>query len=161
MVRFELVTSLAHTLLYHYTTTSIMFILRFHSSCTITTAFRTREDRQPTSKFVAACPCPDGLMQDGTQEGNESYVISHRGARSRGYKRRARERERESLRAACLVCPACPRCPPCLRKALDIPFYRYKEMPSCTMGCSYVLTWLAEKRLEPCTRANVAVGEVP
>jgi hypothetical protein len=49
----------------------------------------------------------------------------------------------------------------CLRKAPDIPFYRYKEMPSCIMGCSYVLTWLAEKRLEPCTRANVAVGEVP
>jgi hypothetical protein len=54
-------------------------------------------------------------MQDGTQEGNEAYVISHRGARSRGYKRRerararARERERESLLAsvsACLVCPA-------------------------------------------------------
>jgi hypothetical protein len=34
-------------------------------------------------------------------------------------------------------------------------------MPSCTMGCSYVLTWLVEKRLEPCTRVNVAVGEVP
>jgi hypothetical protein len=34
-------------------------------------------------------------------------------------------------------------------------------MPSCTMGGSYVLTWLVEKRLEPCTRANVAVGEVP
>jgi hypothetical protein len=47
------------------------------------------------------------------------------------------------------------------RKALDIPFYRYKEMSSCTMGCSYVLTWLAEERLEPYTRANVAVGEVP
>jgi hypothetical protein len=31
--------------------------------------FWTREDRQPTSKFFAACPCPDGLMQDGTQEG--------------------------------------------------------------------------------------------
>jgi hypothetical protein len=46
------------------------------------------------------------------------------------------------------------------REALDIPFYRYKEMPSCTMGCSYVLSWLVEKRLEPCTRANVAVGEV-
>jgi hypothetical protein len=82
-----------------------------------------------------------------------------------------RERERESLRAACLVCPACPRRPTlsvlqrlpmtCLRKAMDIPFYRYKEMPSCTRGCSYVLSWLAEKRLEPCTRANVAVGEVP
>jgi hypothetical protein len=61
--------------------------------------FRTHEDRQPTSEFVDACPCPDGLMQDGTQEGNEAYVILHRGARSRGYKRceraRARERERE------------------------------------------------------------------
>jgi hypothetical protein len=30
-------------------------------------AFRTREDPQPTSEFVAACPCLDGLMQDGTQ----------------------------------------------------------------------------------------------
>jgi hypothetical protein len=77
-------------------------------------AFRTREDRQPTSEFVAACPCPDGLMQDGTQEGNEAYVISHRGAYSRGYKRRegARARAREGERApACvrlvyLVCPA-------------------------------------------------------
>jgi hypothetical protein len=29
------------------------------------------------------------------------------------------------------------------------------------MGCSYVLVWLAEKRLELCTRANVVVGEVP
>jgi hypothetical protein len=78
-------------------------------------AFRIREVRQPTSEFVAACPCPDGLMQDGIQEGNDAYVILHRGARSRGYKRRerararARARERESLRAsvsAYLVCPA-------------------------------------------------------
>jgi hypothetical protein len=38
-------------------------------------------------------------MQDGTQEGNEAYVILHRGARSRGYKHHVRERgrERESL----------------------------------------------------------------
>jgi hypothetical protein len=36
------------------------------------------------------------LMQDGTQEGNEAYVISHRGARSRGYKRCGRARTRES-----------------------------------------------------------------
>ena len=81
------------------------------------------------------------------------------------------ERERESLRAACLVCPAYPRRPTlsvlqhlsttCLRKALDIPFYRYKEMPSCTMGCSCELTWPSEKRLEPYTRANVAIEEVP
>jgi hypothetical protein len=32
-------------------------------------AFRTCEDRQPTSEFIAACPCPDGLMQNGTQAG--------------------------------------------------------------------------------------------
>jgi hypothetical protein len=30
--------------------------------------FWTREDPQPTSEFDAACPCPDGLMQDETQE---------------------------------------------------------------------------------------------
>jgi hypothetical protein len=32
-------------------------------------AFRSHEDPRPTSEFDAACPCPDGLMQDGTQEG--------------------------------------------------------------------------------------------
>jgi hypothetical protein len=97
---------------------------------------------------------------------------------------RERGREREGERVPARVClylsrlsclPLCQRlcvnvylCPceheplsTCLRKALDIPFYRYKGMPSCTMGCSYVLTWLTEKRLEPCTRANVAVGKVP
>jgi hypothetical protein len=86
-------------------------------------------------------------------------------ARERG---REREIERVSV-CVCLCLSRLPRLPLCqrlcvnvfLRKALDIPFYRYKEMPSYTMGCSYVLTWLAEKRLEPCTRANVAVGEVP
>jgi hypothetical protein len=95
------------------------------------------------------------------------------------------ERERESLCVPpvssappvldvqrCQYCNVCPRRPTCvhdvqrvsttcLRKALDIPFHRYKEMPSCTRGCSYVLLWLAEKRLEPCRRANVAVGEAP
>jgi hypothetical protein len=70
-------------------------------------AFRTREDRQPTSEFIAACPCPDGLMQDGTQAGgNEAYIILHQGARSRGYERRkrarARERERERERGSVL-----------------------------------------------------------
>jgi hypothetical protein len=30
--------------------------------------FWTHEDPQPTSEFVAACPCLDELMQDGTQE---------------------------------------------------------------------------------------------
>jgi hypothetical protein len=77
--------------------------------------------------------------------------------------------QRQRIVSTCL--PVCPRRPPspvlqrlsttCLRKALDIPFYIYKEMPSCTMGCSCVLTWLAGKCLEPYIRANVAVGEVP
>jgi hypothetical protein len=31
----------------------------------------------PTSKFVAACLCPDGLVRDGTQEGNEPCIILH------------------------------------------------------------------------------------
>jgi hypothetical protein len=56
-------------------------------------------DPQPTSKFYAACPCPDGLMQDETQglswfglrwpyfqqREDEAYIILHRGACSRGY----------------------------------------------------------------------------
>jgi hypothetical protein len=42
--------------------------------------------------------------------------------------------------------------------ALDIPFYRRKEMPNCTMGCSWELTWLAGKCPEPCTDNNVVVG---
>jgi hypothetical protein len=43
----------------YHLTTKILYV----------SAFRTREDRQPTSEFVVACPCPDGLMQDGTQAG--------------------------------------------------------------------------------------------
>jgi hypothetical protein len=74
-------------------------------------AFRTREDRQPTSKFVVVCPCPDGLMQDGTQEGNEAYVISHLGACSRGYKRRARARATNVVGVATCVRPV-NVCPP-------------------------------------------------
>jgi hypothetical protein len=31
--------------------------------------FWTHMDPQPTSEFYAACPCPDGLLQDETQEG--------------------------------------------------------------------------------------------
>jgi hypothetical protein len=56
---------------------------------------------------------------------------------------RGREREREAPLSACVhvnvsVCqrespPLCSNLPP-PREALDIPFYRYKEMPSCTMG---------------------------
>jgi hypothetical protein len=76
--------------------------------------------------------------------GDEAYRIVHRGAHSRGYKRRKRARARErgfglevrrlSLPPPCLSCSAClcssSPCvrAPCLRKALDVPLYRYKEM---------------------------------
>jgi hypothetical protein len=104
-------------------------------------------------------------MQDGTQEGNVAYVISHRGACSRGYKRRARERGRERPMLSVLshlptTSNVCPR--RALGRPWTSPFIDTRRCPaSYTRGCSYVLLWLAEKRLEPCRRANVAVGEVP
>jgi hypothetical protein len=140
--------------------------------------FRTREVRQPTSKFVVACPCPDGLMQDGTQEGNVAYVISHRGACSRGYKHRARERGRERPTLSVL-----PRLPTalnvCPRRALGrpwtSPFIDTRRCPTVQGGVAmcyrgwrrsalspvHELTWPSEKCLEPSRRVNVAVGEVP
>jgi hypothetical protein len=154
-------------------------------------AFRTREDHQPTSEFVAACPCPDGLMQDdGTQEGNEAYVILHRGARSRGYNRCERARARERKRgfglevrclslplprlsySACLCSPAFARSyvahsyvlsprPPPLGRPWTSPFIDTRRCPAVQWGCSYELIWLAEDCLEPCTCTNVAIGEVP
>jgi hypothetical protein len=82
---------------------------------------------------------------------DEAYIILHRGARSRGYKHCERERERErkrgfGLEVSCLSLPPPPRlsysaclCSPafvasCLRKALDIPFYRCKEMAQLYNG---------------------------
>jgi hypothetical protein len=54
--------------------------------------FWTHEDPQSTSEFDVACPYPDGLMQDKKNKWeDEAYIILHRGARSRGYKRRERE----------------------------------------------------------------------
>jgi hypothetical protein len=47
---------------------------------------------------------------------------------------------------------------PLFRGAMDTPFYRRKEMPSCTMGSSWELTWLAGKCPKPYTGNNVAVG---
>jgi hypothetical protein len=87
-------------------------------------AFWTRVDPQPTSEFDAACPCPDELMQDETQKGGEAYIILHRGARSRGYKLHGRGFGLGVSRLSWLPSPP-PSSP---GKALDIPFYRYKEM---------------------------------
>jgi hypothetical protein len=82
------------------------------------------------------------------KRGNEAYIILHRGAHSRGYKRRERERVRscgevpELASAASLLLCLPPLVPfslrasvrPPLRKALDIPFYRYKEMAQLYNG---------------------------
>jgi hypothetical protein len=38
-------------------------------------------------------------------------------------------------------------------------FIDTRRCPAVQWGCSYVLAWLAEERLEPCTRANVAIGK--
>jgi hypothetical protein len=64
--------------------------------------------------------------QDGTQ-GEMRLVLSRTaGARSRGYKRR--ERERVSL----FVCSS--PVPPPRRKALDLPFIDARRGSRCTMG---------------------------
>jgi hypothetical protein len=124
--------------------------------------FWTREDPQPTSEFVVACPCPDGLMQDGTQAGGMRLILSCTGVLVVGVTSVAREREgeRERVRscgevpelasaASLLLClpPLIPfslcacvfstslRSSPCpRRKALDVPFYRYKGMAQLYNG---------------------------
>jgi hypothetical protein len=62
----------------------------------------------------------------------------------------------------CVMSPllrAC--CPHALGRPWTSPFYRYKEMAQLYNGvCSYMLTWLVGKCLEPCTGNNLAIGEV-
>jgi hypothetical protein len=100
---------------------------------------------EPTSEFIAACPCSNGLAQDGTQ-GEMRLVLSRTGgARSRGYKRRERERERERERACSFARP--PARPPS-PEGPGPPFYRCKErVQMYNGGCSYALTCPAEKCL--------------
>jgi hypothetical protein len=38
------------------------------------------------------------------------------------------------------------------------PFIDTRRCPAVQWRCGYVLTWLTEKCLKPCTRANVAIG---
>jgi hypothetical protein len=132
----------------------------------------------PTSKFVAACPCPDGLVRDGTQGEIEPCINLHQGARSRGYKlcerARAGERVGESARERVRVWP-CPSSPvplscvyssscraPSFFPLLLVgpwtpPFIDTRRCPAIQWGCSLELTWPAEKCPEPCTDNNVAV----
>jgi hypothetical protein len=66
------------------------------------------------------------------------------GARSRGYKRRARARESLFVCSSLRATPPPPR-----KKALDLPFIDARRGSRCTMGCSYALTCLVEKCLSP------------
>jgi hypothetical protein len=85
----------------------------------------------PTSEIVAACPCPDGLARDGTQEVGQALYYPAPGvplvvgvtSMSRG-----REREREHVRS---LLP--PREPPS-RMALDLPFIDARRGSRRTMG---------------------------
>jgi hypothetical protein len=107
-------------------------------------AFRPRRVPRPTSKFVAACPSPDGLAQDGTQGGNVARVISHQGGVLVVGVTSVRERERVSLFVSSS-----------LRATLSHegpgpPFYRCKERVQVyNGGGSYALTCLAERCLSP------------
>jgi hypothetical protein len=88
---------------------------------------------------------------------DEAYIILHRGARSRGYKRC--ERESAPLRWAVwvsLLYVFSPSPPASFGKALDNPFIDTRRWSSCTWGCSYVLTWPTEKYLSP-VEAQLAV----
>jgi hypothetical protein len=101
-------------------------------------------DPQPSRpvNIIVACPCPDGLAQDGTQGG--MYYLAPGDARSRGYKRH--KRGRESL----FVCSSPARPPPPPQEGPGPPFYRCKErVQMYNGGCSYALTCLAEKCLSP------------
>jgi hypothetical protein len=64
--------------------------------------FQTRGVPGPTSKFVAACPFPDGLARDGTQGRNAARIISHQGGvlvvGVTSVRERERERESEPIR---------------------------------------------------------------
>jgi hypothetical protein len=98
----------------------------------------------PTSKFVAACPCPDGLAQDGTQGESTTRVISHQGCVHVVGVTSVRERERVSMFVGSS-----------LRATLSHegpgpPFYRCKERVQVyNGGCSYALMCLAERCPSP------------
>jgi hypothetical protein len=93
--------------------------------------------------FIAACPCPDGLAQDGTQEGNAARVISHQGVLVVGVTS-IRARERVSL----FVCSSLHATRS--QEGPGPPFYRCKERVQVyNGGCSYALTCLAERCLSP------------
>jgi hypothetical protein len=99
----------------------------------------------PTSEIVAACPCPDGLARDGTQDAGQALYYPAPGVPLVvGVTSTSREGERE--RGSPFVRSFPPR-EPSFRMALDLPFIDARRGSKRTMGCSYVLTCPAEKCL--------------
>jgi hypothetical protein len=84
---------------------------------------------EPTSEFYRCVPLPRWVGARWNTRGECGlYYLAPGGARSRGYKRRTRARERESM----FVC-SFPR-DPLHRKALDLPFIDARRGSRCTMG---------------------------
>jgi hypothetical protein len=84
----------------------------------------------PTSEIVAACPCPDGLARDGTQEAGQALYYPAPGVPLVvGVTSTSREGERGSL----FVRSFPPREPPS-RMALDLPFIDARRGSRHTMG---------------------------
>jgi hypothetical protein len=118
---------------------------RGHRGCNLS-AFRTRGVPGPTSEIVAACPCPDGLARDGTQEVGQALYYPAPGVRLVvGVTSTSREGERDRD-GACSSAPSPARTP--LQDGPRPPFYRRKErVQTYNGGCSYALTCPAEKHL--------------
>jgi hypothetical protein len=85
---------------------------------------------EPTSEFIAACPCPDGLAQDGTQGETQLVLSRTRGVLVVGVTSVARER------VSLFVSSFPPRAPPPppRRRALDLPLIDARRGSRCTMG---------------------------
>jgi hypothetical protein len=95
-------------------------------------AFRTQGVSGPTSEIVVACPCPDGLARDGTQEVGQALYYPALGVPLVvGVTSTLREGERESERE-----PVRSLLPPCepSRMALDLPFIDARRGSKRTMG---------------------------
>jgi hypothetical protein len=123
--------------------TTIRILTCFYSHAVLS-AFRPRGVPGPTSKFVAACPSPDGLAEDGTQGESAARVISHQGGALVVGVTSVRERERVSPFVSSF-----PRATPS-HEGPGAPFYRCKERVQVyNGGCSYALTCLAERCLSP------------
>jgi hypothetical protein len=124
----------------------------------VLSAFRTRGVPGPTSE-IAACPYPDGLARDGTQEvGQASYYPTPGVSLVVGVTSASREGEREIQSGSPFV-RSFPRVNP-PHDGPGPPFYRRKErVQTYNGGRSYALTCPAEECLSPAYMPTWLSGE--